>query len=59
MKYLRSFNENNSDETEIVFTHENNPNVKFNIFKSRNGKITRIENESNIRFPLFYFQGNK
>lgn len=45
MKCLKNFNENISDETKIVFTYENNLNIEFNIYKSRNDRITKIENE--------------
>jgi hypothetical protein len=39
------------DESEIKFVSKRNPVLKFSIFKTLDGKITRIENSRSVRFP--------
>jgi hypothetical protein len=51
MKYIKSFNESNSMEIEIVITGKRNPNYKLSVFKTPDGRITRIENPQSVRFP--------
>lgn len=48
---IEKFNEY-QHEVEIIFTNKRNPNLKLNIFKSRDGRIVRIDNPRNIRFPF-------
>jgi hypothetical protein len=54
MKHLKPFNikESIKTEKEIVFTGKRNPRLRFSVFKTPDGRITRIENEMNIRFPF-------
>jgi hypothetical protein len=51
MKYLKRFNEDATLETEVSFVSKRNPNIAFSVFKTPDGRITRIEN-CNIRFPF-------
>ena len=51
MKHLKRFNENATLETEVNFTSKRNPNISFSVFKTPDGRITRIEN-CNVRFPF-------
>ena len=51
MKHLKSFNEDATLETEVNFTSKRNPNISFSVFKTPDGRITRIEN-CNVRFPF-------
>jgi hypothetical protein len=51
MKYIKSFNESESFETEIVITGKRNPNYTLTVFKTPDGRISRIENPQSIRFP--------
>lgn len=51
MKHLKSFNENALPEREVVFVNKRNPRLSFSVFKTPNGRITRIENCS-VRFPF-------
>lgn len=51
MKHLKSFNENALPEREVVFANKRNPRLSFSVFKTPNGRITRIENCS-VRFPF-------
>lgn len=50
MKHVKLF-EYYLPEREIVFTSSRNRNISFSVFKTPDGRITRIEN-CNIRFPF-------
>ena len=50
MKHLRKFNE--SIETEIIIKGKRNPNLVIIVKKTRDGRITSIENNTHIRFPF-------
>lgn len=55
MKYLENFNNypNDKNEIELIFKNNRNPRLTFTVYKDRySGRITRIDNEQNIRFPF-------
>lgn len=49
---MRSNKINDGMETEVVFKNKRNPKYTFKVFKTRDGRISRIENNFNIRFPF-------
>ena len=56
MKYLMKFNESKLPEKEVSFTNKRNRNLTFSVFKTPDGRITRIEKPDNIRFPFYIGQ---
>ena len=52
MEHLKSFNEEALPEREVVFTNKRNRHMFFSVFKTPDGKITRIEKLPSIRFPF-------
>ena len=52
MEHLKSFNEESLPEREVVFTNKRNPSISFSVFKTPDGRITRIEKSPSIRFPF-------
>lgn len=52
MKHLKSFNEESLPEREVVFTNKRNRHMVFSVFKTPDGRITRIEKSPSIRFPF-------
>jgi len=52
MKHLNKFNEESNYERKVVFTSKRNSNLVITIYKSPDGRITKIENETGIRFPF-------
>ena len=50
MKNLQVFE--NFGEQEIVFAHKNNPRIVITIIKSRDGRISSIDNKAGFRFPF-------
>jgi hypothetical protein len=53
MKHLKKFNESDyyKNEIEIKFTHKLNRNLDFSVYKSPDGRVTRI-GHCHIRFPF-------
>jgi hypothetical protein len=51
MKYIKRFNESDNFEVPLLFKHKMNSRLDFTVYKSRDGRITRIEN-CNFRFPF-------
>jgi hypothetical protein len=52
MRYIKSFNEGSLPEKEVTFINKRNRHMTFSVFKTPDGKITRIEKLPNIRFPF-------
>jgi hypothetical protein len=50
MKHLKTFESNS--EREVIFTNKRNRHMTFSVFKTRDGRISRIDKPSNIRFPF-------
>lgn len=51
MKYIKAF-ESHSGKSEIKFVGKRNPRLVITVTKSRDGRITDIDNESGVRFPF-------
>lgn len=49
MKYLKRINENFSDK-EVILTLKNNKSITIS-FQVKDGRITNINNERNMKFP--------
>lgn len=52
MRHLRRFSESVTMETEVTFVSKRNSNLAFSVFKTPDGRITRIEGNKNTRFPF-------
>jgi hypothetical protein len=52
MQHIKSFNEMALPEREIIFRHKRNPRLEIIVKKTPDGRITNIENNSQMRFPF-------
>lgn len=52
MKNIKSFNEMDLSEREVIFTHKRNPSLEIKVMKTPDGRITSVENNAQVRFPF-------
>jgi hypothetical protein len=50
--YNTKIEESVNNEREVVFVGKRNPSLKISVFKTPDGRITKIDNKSHIRFPF-------